>query len=163
MDWQHYWWYLTSGALRKAHSRIPPGITTQFYEPARIDHRYDQELIDFLLEKGEKRGYSNYWVSYPIAFLSQEELIFIPRLPYHPDLRFTLRDDRYSPYTELVGNAEKIAYITTKNELLNRKIRNGLLDLEVTWNEHQIGDFQIFYNLSKMVRPGELQLAEGEQ
>lgn len=151
-------WGITQSAFR-----IPPGITTQFYEPARIDHRYDQELIDFLLEKGEKRGYSNYWVSYPIAFLSQEELIFIPRLPYHPDLRFTLRDDRYSPYTELVENAERIAYITTKNELLNRKIRDGLLDLEVTWTEHQIGDFQIFYNLSKMVRPGELQLAEGEQ
>jgi len=151
-------WGIMQSALRN-----PPGITTQFYEPARIDHRYDQELIDFLREKGEKRGYSNYWVSYPIAFQSQEELIFIPRLPYHPDLRYTKRDDRYAPYTDLVGNAEKISYITTKNELLNQKIRESLLELEVTWNEHQIGDFLIFYNLSKMVRPSELQLAEGEQ
>ena len=151
-------WGIMQSALRN-----PPGITTQFYEPARIDHRYDQELIDFLREKGEKRGYSNYWVSYPIAFLSQEELIFIPCLPYHPDLRYTKRDDRYAPYTDLVGNAEKISYITTKNELLNQKIRESLLELEVTWNERQIGDFLIFYNLSKMVRPGALQLAEGEQ
>ncbi|OGO32035.1 MAG: hypothetical protein A2Z16_16925 [Chloroflexi bacterium RBG_16_54_18] len=150
-------WGLTQSALR-----YPPGITTQFYEFARIDHRYDQELIDFLLEEGEARGYSNYWVSYPIAFLSQEELIYIPRLPYHPDLRYTLRDDRYSPFTEQVENAERAAYITTKNPLLDRNIREGLLILNVSWQEHQIGDYQIFYNLSKMVRPEELRLLEGE-
>ncbi len=76
-------WGITQSAFR-----IPPGITTQFYEPARIDHRYDQELIDFLLEKGEKRGYSNYWVSYPIVFLIPGRADFhpTPTLPPGPSI-----------------------------------------------------------------------------
>ena len=69
--------------------RTPPGLTTQFYTPSQIDHSYDAALIDFLRQQGETRGYSNYWVAYPLAFLSSEELLFVPRLPYHTDLRYT--------------------------------------------------------------------------
>ncbi len=69
--------------------RTPPGLTTQFYSPSQIDHSYDAALIDFLRQQGETRGYSNYWVAYPLAFLSSEELLFVPRLPYHTDLRYT--------------------------------------------------------------------------
>ena len=41
--------------------------------------------MDFLEAEGLERGYSNYWVSYRIAFLSGERLIFVPRLPYKAD------------------------------------------------------------------------------
>jgi 4-amino-4-deoxy-L-arabinose transferase-like glycosyltransferase len=138
--------------------RYPPGLTTQFDQVTQIDHSYDQALMDFLKSEGVTRGYSNYWVSYPLAFLSSETLIFIPRLPYHQDLRFTDRDDRYRLYDQLVNSSDQVAYITTKNPLLDRKIRQGLKQFDVSWDERQIGDYQIYYHLSKPVRPDALGL-----
>jgi len=105
----------------------PPGITTQFYEPSIVDHSYDQELIKFLKENNETKGYSNYWVTYPIAFLSNEEVIFIPRLPYHLDQSYTLRDDRYQPYDIIVAQADHVAYITTRNSELDEAITHFLI------------------------------------
>lgn len=137
---------------------IPPGITTQFYEPAQINHQYMDELMTFLQEKGETRGYTNYWVSYPLAFLSEETLIFIPRLPYHPDLRYTLRDDRYTPYSELVEGNQKAAYITTRNARLDERLRQEFSTRNVAWQEQLIGDYRVFYDLSQVVQPADLNI-----
>ncbi len=62
-------------------SRNPPGITTQFDPVARVDTRAYGDLVAFLEAHDERAGYTNYWVAYPLAFLSQERLIFVPRLP----------------------------------------------------------------------------------
>lgn len=140
--------------------RFPPGLTTQFYEPTIIDHRADQELIEFLRMEGEIRGYSNYWVAYPLAFLTQEEIIFVPQLPYHLDLRYTPRDDRYAPYREVVDASHTVAYITTRNPQLDQYLRTQLQDLGVTWQEKKIGDYQVYYRLSRVVRPVEIGLGE---
>ena len=138
----------------------PPGLTTQFDEVTAIDHRYDQELITFLLEQGETMGYSNYWVSYPLAFLSQEELIFIPRLPYHQDMRYTARDDRYEPYQTLVQESPRVAYITTNHPVLDGYLRKSFEEYNVTWFEKQIGDYIVFYDLSAPVYVTEIGLGE---
>ena len=97
---------------------IPPGISTQFDSVTVIDQQKMPDLINYLRENGETRGYSNYWVAYPLAFLSDENLVFVPRLPYHEDLRFTLRDDRYPAYDNLVAGSQRVAYITTNNPAL---------------------------------------------
>jgi hypothetical protein len=112
------------------------------------------ELMAFLREKGETRGYTNYWVAYPLAFQSAEELIFIPRLPYHPDLRYTARDDRYQPYAGLVAQSDRAAYITTVHTpLLDERLRVGFQKLGITYSEATIGDYRVFYALSSPVRP----------
>ena len=131
----------------------PPGLTTQFDESTVIDHAYDQALIDFLTAEGETAGYANYWVTYPIAFKSQETLIFVPRLPYHQDLRYTPRDDRYAPYTKMVANSPRVAYITTRNTALDQYLQDNFTRLGVTWQERQIGDYHVYYHLSRAVRP----------
>lgn len=138
----------------------PPGLTTQFYGPTSIDHRADQALIDFLNEVGETRGYTNYWVAYPLAFHSQEHLIFVPRLPYHLDLRYTARDDRYTPYQVEVAQSERVAYITTRNPALDARLRDQFQSLGVSWEEHQIADFRVYYRLSRLVRPEQIDLSE---
>jgi 4-amino-4-deoxy-L-arabinose transferase-like glycosyltransferase len=132
--------------------RFPPGFTTQFYAPARVEMSALPEVIDFLRKTGEVRGYSNYWVAYPLAFLSQEEIIFSPRLPYHPDLRYTSRDDRYPDYTRQVESSKRIAFITTLNPLLDQQLRAGLRALGIKWQEIKIGDFRIYHDLSTTVR-----------
>jgi len=145
------------GTLESA-LRNPPGLTTQFNPITQIDHSYDQALIEFLKEQNESRGYSNYWVSYPLAFLSHEELIFIPRLPYHHDFRYTSRDDRYAPYDTIIAESDQVAYITTAHPALEDYLRSHFIDLRMTWEEANIGDYQVFYQLSRVVVPEEIGL-----
>jgi 4-amino-4-deoxy-L-arabinose transferase-like glycosyltransferase len=145
------------GTIQSAF-RFPPGITTQFYAPTQVDHRYDAELVAFLEEHDETRGYGNYWVTYPLAFLSDENLIFIPRLPYHLDFRYTERDDRYAPYGEWVAQADRTTYITTNHPDLNDRLSKSFSELGVEWQQIQIGDYTVFYELSRPVRPQEIGL-----
>jgi 4-amino-4-deoxy-L-arabinose transferase-like glycosyltransferase len=149
-----FWGTMQSGL------RFPPGLTTQFYEPSIIDHRADGALVAFLREAGETRGYSNYWVTYPLAFHSREDLIFVPCLPYHQDLRYTPRDDRYVAYDDLVQQSQRVAYITTRNPVLDQYLRDHFKALGVAWQEKQIGDYQVYYHLSSPVRPQEIGLGE---
>lgn len=139
--------------------KTPPGFTTQFDQQTIVDHRYDADLIAFLQQKGETRGYSNYWVAYPLAFESAEQLIFTPRLPYHSDLRYTERDSRYRRYDDMVAESAKTAYISTLNTpALDEALRSGFRTLNVTWQEELIGDYRVFFALSQPVRPYELGL-----
>lgn len=147
------------GTLQCA-GRNPPGLTTQFDASTIIDHRYDQALIQFLKNNSVRNGYTNYWVAYPIAFLSNEEVVFVPKLPYHQDLRYTARDNRYLPYNNLVDSSSQIAYITTRNPALDSYLRNQFIRVGVDWEFAQIGDYFVYYNLSEVIRPEEMGLAK---
>lgn len=140
--------------------RYPPGLTTQFYSATIIDHRHDQELIRFLEANAERRGYTNYWVAYPLAFLSGEELIFVPALPYHLDLRYTDRDNRYLPYNDTVKNSQRIAYITTRNPVLDDYLRARFIENAIEWQEEVIGDYRVYYRLSKAIHPEDIGLGK---
>jgi hypothetical protein len=137
-------------------ARVPPGITTQFDPVAQVDQRDLPKVIDFLRLHGETRGYTNYWVSFPLAFLSGEDLIFTARLPYHEDLRYTPRDDRYPAYDALVEQSARVAYITTKNPALDSLLESAFRRLAVSYQIEQIGDFRIYHRLSRAVRPEEI-------
>ena len=136
----------------------PPGITTQFEAITRVDHRYDTELMDFLRTHGGTRGYANYWVAYPIAFLSQEDIVLVPRLPYKADLRYTSRDDRYAPYGEWVEASSTAVYVTTNHPVLDGLLQEQFAALGVSYREVQIGSYHVFYDLSRKVTPADLAL-----
>ncbi len=136
----------------------PPGITTQFYKPAQVDQSKMPELVNFLLSEEETRGYTTYWAAYPLAFLTNETILFTPRLPYHLDLTYTNRDERYAPYAEAVAQSAHVAYISTRNPALDERLRTEFSRLGITWQEKQIGDFYVFYHLSRLVRPEELKI-----
>jgi hypothetical protein len=138
--------------------RNPPGLTTQFDRVSWIDHSYDQPLLDFLEEQGEYRGYTNYWVAYPLAFLSEERLIFIPKLPYHEDFRYTPRDNRYAPYNHDVALSTRVAYITTNHAALDDELRQAFRTHGITWREKRFGNYLVYYALSAPVRPDEMGL-----
>ena len=138
--------------------RFPAGITVRFDVLNTIKGKPIHDLILFLRQQGETRGYTNYWVAYPLAFLSGEELIFVPRLPYHADFSYTSRDDRYAPYGELVSSAPQVAYITTNFPELDATLREGFTALNIEWEETEIGEFRVFYRLSGRVDPTDLGL-----
>ncbi len=145
------------GTLQSAAAN-PPGITTQFNPETRVDADAIPGLADQLLQLGELRGYTTYWVAYPLAFQSQERLIFVPDLPYHLDFRFTARDNRYAPYNGMVESSDRVAYITFRHAGLDRQIRDGLERSGVTWQETAYGDFNIFHGLSRPIPPEQLSL-----
>jgi 4-amino-4-deoxy-L-arabinose transferase-like glycosyltransferase len=138
--------------------RQPPGITTQFDPDARADMRDLPRMMEFLRESGETRGYANYWVAYPMAFLSDEELVFVPRLPYHADLRYSPRDDRYPPYDEMVTQSNRVAFITAANPALDRELEAAFTSLGVVYRLAHFGDFRIYYDLSPGTTLEELDL-----
>lgn len=138
--------------------RNPPGLTTQFFAPTVYDHSHYPELIAFLERVGETRGYSTYWISYPLAFRSQEALIFAPALPYHPDLSYAEGDDRYPKYSELAAQAETVAYLALRGSNLEAYLQMQFDLLDVGWKKETIGDFVIFYNLTEKVQPGDIGL-----
>jgi 4-amino-4-deoxy-L-arabinose transferase-like glycosyltransferase len=133
-------------------------ITTQFDPITRFDNAHDGDLVQFLRQHGETRGYSNYWVSFRLAFLSQEEIIYAPLLPYKADLSYSPADNRYPIYGDIVARSSKVAFITTKNPNLNDQIREGFKRIDINYSENVIGDFHIFYQLSHAVSPGEIGL-----
>ena len=135
-------------------------ITTQFSPVTRFDNRYDAELLDFLRQHGERRGYTNYWVSFRLAFLSQEQVIFAAVLPYRENMQPTPGDDRYPKYLQEADASPRTAYITSKLPLLDEALRQRFLGMGVAFNEKQIGEYHLFYGLSRPVRPGELRLEE---
>jgi hypothetical protein len=137
-------------------AKNPPGLTSQFYAPTRLDHGYDEALIQFLRDQGETRGYTTYWVSYPLAFLSQEELIFVPALPYHLDFRYTARDNRYASYQKAVEQASSAAYITANHPALDAHLRQRFDSLGVSWEEKALGDYRVYFALSRVVLPEEV-------
>ena len=53
---------------------VPPGITAQMNPVLWFGNEHDQALIDFVSAQGG-RGYSHHWISYKIAFLSDEKVI----------------------------------------------------------------------------------------
>lgn len=135
-------------------------ITTQFGPVTRFDNSYDDTLIQFLREHGELRGYSNYWVAYRLAFLTQEELIYAPRLPYRETLVADPGDNRYPPYDQIVADSERVAYITTKNPRLDALISLRFNELGVDYRIANLGHYHVVYALSRPVRPDELGLGK---
>ena len=97
-------------------------------------------------------------MAYPLAFLSEERLVFVPRLPYHEDFRYTSRDDRYPPYDAVVAAGPRAAYITTNHPALDERLRRSLTGLGVSFSEASVAGFQVFYGLSEHVLPEALGL-----
>jgi hypothetical protein len=135
-----------------------PGLTTQFDAATLYDRSFDPDLVDFLLEREETSGYTTYWVAYPLAFLSQERLVYLPHLPYHSDFRYTSRDDRYAPYRAVVAAASRPAYITARQPWLDTYLRETLKARGVGFEETTIGDYRVFHTLTEPVRPEDLGL-----
>ncbi len=145
-----------AGVVRAANE--PEGLTTQFAQITRFNNKSDSQLIEFLSENDLRYGYSNYWVTYRLAFLSDESLIYSPMLPYKEDLSYTPADNRYKLFNEIVASQPNPAYITTLHPALDSELVRQWGEMGITFDEHRIGPYHIFYNLSKNVRPDELDI-----
>lgn len=97
-----------------AMTTVPPGLTTQFNLETHIPNDDDAALIGFLDAHGLYHGYTDYWISFRLAFLSGDRMQYSAALPYKTDLSYTPFDERYPPYRAATDSAPdaQIAYIT---------------------------------------------------
>lgn len=137
----------------------PARLTTQFDEITRFGNNHDNALIEFLRQEQINAGYSNYWVTYRIAFLTDEQIILAPVLPYKPDLRYSPVDQRIESYLALARSSNEIAYVTSLHPTLDQILRGEFESAGVTYSERQIGPYHIFYDLSRPIAPQMLDLS----
>jgi len=138
-----------------------PGFTAQMSPTRQFDNRHDRDLIAFLKERGPY-GYSHHWITYKIAFLSDEQVILAAQLPYHSNLNYNPRDDRYPPYSRQVTASDRPVYVTFQEPHLDRLLRQSFASLGVSYREQDIGPYRVFYDLSAKVEPWQLQPYPGQ-
>ena len=61
---------------------------------------------------------------------------------------------------EIVEGADHTAYITTNHPDLDEYLEGKFETLQVDWQDEQIGDFHIYFDLSRPVHPEEIGLGE---
>jgi hypothetical protein len=129
----------------------PDRITTQFNPVTRFDNQHDEALMNFLRQQDERHGYTHYWAAFRLAFLSQEEIIFAPLLPYRTDLRLAPGDNRYPAYAEAASGNSQAAYITTHNPALDDLLRKEFARVGSKYSETLIGPYRLFYAVTPPV------------
>jgi len=133
------------------------GLTPQLVERLRTPAADDNDLLAFLNEEGYLHGYAGYWTSYRVMFRAHEAVIFDTSLPY--DRRGTNPShNRYSPYPEQVGQAEKIVWVTQNYPELDALIDTRLKAIHMTFRVRDIGHYRVYYDLSRNVTPASVGL-----
>jgi hypothetical protein len=122
-----------------------------------LGNEWDDELIAFVKTHGG-RGYSHHWISYKIAFLSQEEVILAAFLPYRPDLRWIEQDNRYAPYAAAVASSPNRVYVTHREPNLEKYLQTAFKDKNIRFELKDIGPYRVYYNLSQVITPQEIGL-----
>ncbi len=144
--------YFAIGQITAANSY--PGFTTQFNLDTHIPDDYDEALMVFLESNELVSGYTQYWVSFRIAFLSGERLRYSAALPYLPNFVYTPFDDRYPPYREFTefrrAQDQPLAVVfavpTENVAIIPERFESMLAAQNIRYATHQIGVYTIFYD-----------------
>ena len=131
------------------------GLTPQYDPRLQYGNQHDGALIAFLEDHDGTRGYTNYWISFKIAFLSDEDVILASALPYKAHLS-DAGENRYQPYADLVGNSDQVVFVTGFQPGLDTLLREGFAREGIEHREQEIGPYRVFYDLSSRISPAEL-------
>jgi 4-amino-4-deoxy-L-arabinose transferase-like glycosyltransferase len=135
--------YQVAGQINAASNT--PGLTTQFDPISHIPNDDDDALISFLEAHDLTRGYTHYWVAYRLAFLSDEQLLFVPALPYKTTLIHNLAEDRYPAYSAIVAESPDFAFITANSPELDMLLVDTFNIDGIDFEVEQIGAYTIYY------------------
>lgn len=136
------------GLGQLAAAVAPLGFTTQFNTVQHIPNDHDDELIAFLEAHDLTRGYAPYWISFRLAFLSDDELQYSAALPDKPNAEYRPIDERYPPYRAAANAASRFAIITADTLGLDALVQSELESAEVTYQTQTIGSYTVYYNFA---------------
>lgn len=132
----------------------PSGIQAQLDSALITQDSDDQAMIAYLDAQGYRYGYTSYWVSYKLIFLTQERLIFDTSLPYDTE-GYRPNNNRYAPYVEQVAQAETVVWITQAMPELDRLIEEAFQEAQISYQVEVIGPYWVYHRLSRPVAPAE--------
>jgi len=143
--------YFAAGQIVAA--RTEPGFTTQFVAQTHLPNTDDASLIAWLDEHDIQHGYTTYWQSFRLAFLSGEHLQFSAALPDKSSLDYTPAFERYPPYRAATDSAEHIAYLVPNVNIpeLDAALVAWFEDQELTFQSAQVGPYRIYYDFGPTV------------
>ena len=118
-------------------------------------NQHDQELIDFVAAQGG-RGYSHHWISYKIAYLSDEQVILAGFLPYRAEKGWEIDNNRYEPYARAVAESDNRVFVTHRNPTLTGYLEQAFATANLTYQTKDIGPYRVYYNLSRIFTPQEM-------
>jgi len=105
------------------------------YDNLDKNNYYDQ-LITFLNEREITRAYANYWICYPVTFISRENIIVAP---------YKSRD-RYPRYTEILREEKTPSYIFySYDRKMGQLEKSGELDSSASYKKERVGPYIVYY------------------
>ncbi|MDX2140617.1 MAG: glycosyltransferase family 39 protein [Chloroflexota bacterium] len=136
--------YFAAGQISAA--RAPLGFTTQFVAQTHLPNTDDAALIAWLNENDIQHGYTTYWISFRLAFLSAERIQLSAALPDKSDLAYTPAFERYALYRTATDAAQNIAYITANIPELEGALEAWFVDSGTRYQVAQVGIYRIYYD-----------------
>ena len=99
-------------------------------------NNYHNQLITFLNEREITRAYANYWISYPVTFISKESIIVAPYKS----------KDRYPRYTEILREEKTPSYIFYSYDTkMGQLEKGGELDSSASYKKERVGPYIVYY------------------
>jgi 4-amino-4-deoxy-L-arabinose transferase-like glycosyltransferase len=138
--------YFAAGQISAA--RGPLGLTTQFNTETHLPNTDDAALIEWLLANDLRHGYTNFWISFRISFLSSEGIQLSAALPDTSRLRYTTAFERYPPYRAATDAAERVAYITAGVPGVDAGMEAWLTAEGIAYRTQQIGIYRVYYDFA---------------
>jgi 4-amino-4-deoxy-L-arabinose transferase-like glycosyltransferase len=129
-------------------ARAQPGFTTQFVAQTHLPNDDDHALIAWMDARGLRHGYTTYWVSFRIAFLSGERIRMSAALPDKSDLAYTPAFERYPPYREATDASAEIAYITANVPELDAALEAWFAQSGATYSVAQVGTYRVYHDFA---------------
>ena len=143
--------YFAAGQWSAA--RAPEGFTTQFVANTHLHNGDDDALMAWLDEHDIQHGYTSYWVSFRLAFLSGERIQLSASVPDNADLAWTTAFERYAPYRQATDSAERVAYIILGDRLpeVETALTAWFADEGVQYEMADVGIYRIYYDFTPRV------------
>ncbi len=138
--------YHAAGQVAAARSVV--GFTTQFVAQTHLPNDDDAALIAWMDARGLRHGYTTYWISFRIAFLSGERIQMSAALPDKSDLAYTPAFERYAPYRQATDASEDIAYITANIPELDAMLEARFAEAGITYEVAQVGINRVYYDFA---------------
>lgn len=148
--------YHVAGQVSAARS--PTGFTTQYGGPTpHIPNGDDAPLLAFLDAHGIAAAVTQHWVSFRLAFLTDERLAFATFLPFRDTLVQRLSDDRYPPLTWRAVCAWRagspLAYITALTPGLDAYLSAQFTALGYRFQTTTLGAYVVYWDFAPAPPP----------
>jgi hypothetical protein len=129
----------------------PVGLTTQFHLQTHIPNTDDATLMNWLDEHQISRGYTNHWIAFRLAFLSDERHQFSVTLPYKSSLDYQPGFERIPAYREAADSSHQVAYITANVPEVEQGLEDWFEQANIAYRSARIGVFRVYYDFSPVI------------